>query len=389
MKFIGAVTAAVCAAALLAPQSVSAQATTRVRDSIATHRREARERRELEVTLRRQRRDSVMALRQTTIMTSGAAASQQRLKIRKDVKGVSFGTLDDRAMMARDDSIAEVRRREAVDRANAEALERSLLFSRDSMANVERMRLEAVARDERMRLEAIEAARRDSVMRADALAEQERIRRQEMQGQYRFRGTGFYVGAAAGAVVPTGNLNNLGYNSGFNVNIPIGWHKQNQVFGARMDLGYAQFRGRDFSGRLVDGSGFLLNNNSPKIFSATLNLTAHLPLIPSHNLNAYALTGLGVYQFREFGSKSSLGGFLGNDLTSTNGPGYQSVRNKAGAQFGAGLEYGIGPAALYVESRVVNVFAHRADNVQFNDFFGANRGQNVRWVPIMVGVNFR
>jgi hypothetical protein len=27
--------------------------------------------------------------------------------------------------------------------------------------------------------------------------------------------------------------------------------------------------------------------------------------------------------------------------------------------------------------------------VQFNDFFGANRGQNVRWVPIMVGVNFR
>jgi hypothetical protein len=38
---------------------------------------------------------------------------------------------------------------------------------------------------------------------------------------------------------------------------------------------------------------------------------------------------------------------------------------------------------------MVNVVADRSgDNATFNDFFGS-RGKNVRWMPIVLGINFR
>jgi hypothetical protein len=369
MSFIGTVAAVACAATLIIPQAASAQTADRLRDSLRI-------------------RDSIGVQRQRTGVTPTPVTSQERVRVQKEIRGESQGTLA-ASTTARDDSIAaESRRREAMERARLDSVERSAQVTRDSLANVERLRVEAVARDERLRLEAIETARRDSVARADALAEAERVRR-EQQGQYLNRGSGWYVGVALGGVIPTGNLKNLGYNSGANVNVPIGYHKPGQLFGVRMDLGYAQFRGRDFSGKLVDGSTYLLNNSSPKVLSATLNVTAHAALTASKKLSAYALAGVGGYQFRSFGNKSALGGFFGNDVLTPDAVGFQSVRNKVGAQFGAGLEYAVGPVGLYVESRVVNVFANRTDNVKFNDFLGANRGQNIRWVPIMLGVNFR
>ncbi len=349
MSFIGFCSKTVCAAALLTPIIASAQ-TNGKRDSASTR-----------------------------------ATSQQRVRVQKDVRGENQGVLSN---TAREDSIAaESRRMEEMERVRRESAERAAQVTRDSLAMVERTRLEAIARDERIRLDAIAAATRDSIARVEALAEAERVRR-EQQRQYRFRGTGFYAGVAVGGVAPTGNLQNLGYNSGFNVNVPLGYHVQNQVFGARVDLGYAQFRGRDFAGK-VAGSTLLLNNNNPKVLSATANVTAHLPLTASKKLNVYGVSGVGIYQFRSFGSKSALGGFFGNDITSATPAESQNVRNKFGAQFGAGLEYAIGPAALYIESRVVNVFANRKDNVQLEDFFGSNRGSNVRWVPLMIGMNFR
>ena len=356
MSILGSVCTAACAAALILPSVGSAQQQGNAK------------------------RDSITQAR------SERATSQQRLRVQKEVRGESQGVLSN---TAREDSVAaEARRNEEMERARRDAADRAAQATRDSLASAERMRLEAVASEERLRLDAIAAATRDSMARADALAEQERLRR-ERQRQYRFRGTGFYAGVAAGGVAPTGNLQNLGYNSGFNVNVPLGYHVQNQIFGARVDLGYAQFRGRDFSGKLVGGSTLLLNNSNAKVLSATANITAHLPLTASKNLNVYGVSGVGIYQFRSFGSKSALGGFFGNDVTAATPVAFQSVRNKLGAQFGAGLEYAVGPAAIYVESRVVNVFANRQDNVQLEDFFGANRGSNLRWIPIMIGMNFR
>ncbi len=201
--------------------------------------------------------------------------------------------------------------------------------------------------------------------------------------------SGFYIGLAGGAVAPTGNLRNLGYNSGASIDIPMGWHPRQQLLGVRVDLGYAQFRGRDFSGDLPNGSTLVLNNINPQVLSLTANLTLRVPVAPSQRVIAYALSGAGLYQFRSFGAKTALGGFLGNDVLAETPAGFRSVRNKLGAQFGAGLEVGVGPAALFVESRVVNVFANRPNNVQLSDYLGANRGRNLRWMPIMLGVNFR
>ena len=139
--------------------------------------------------------------------------------------------------------------------------------------------------------------------------------------------------------------------------VPIGWHG-NTFLGARVDLGYTQFSGNQFIGRGPSGLPVTLTNSTPKVFSGVGNLTARAPLNASKSLKIYALAGAGLYNFRDLGAASALSGFLGN-----------------------------GPAQLFVETRFVNVFTDRNDSVPFTDFFGANRSKNVRWVPIMIGVN--
>jgi opacity protein-like surface antigen len=380
MSYFRVLATTVCAVGLSLPQILPAQSMNTPRDSMRV--------RDSLTTIRRERRDSVRAARTGLGVMQAPATSQERLRVQKEVKGESRGTLVVSPATLREDSIAaDAQRRDAIERARRDSVQRSEQFTRDSTATAERVRTEAAAREETLRLEAIAAARRDSTMRADSIAQAAQLYR-DQQGQYRFRGSGFYMGVAAGAVKPTGNFQNLGYNSGLNVNVPIGYHVQNQLLGLRVDLGYATFRGKDFTGDLVDGSRLVLSNNNPKVLSATANLTAHLPLTASKNLNLYGVTGAGIYQFRTFGSKTALGGFFGNDVQSTSAE-FQSVRNKLGAQFGAGLEYAVGPAAIYVESRIVNIFANRKNDVAFNDFFGANAGQNLRWMPLMIGMNFR
>jgi len=61
---------------------------------------------------------------------------------------------------------------------------------------------------------------------------------------------------------------------------------------------------------------------------------------------------------------------------------------KLGASMGAGIEFGVGPAAIFFESRWVNVFANRDEDLDFNEFFG-NRSKHVRWVPLVLGISFR
>lgn len=332
------------------------------------------------------------------VVAQPPATSDRRLPVQKDVSRTTITTtprsgMGSLSVMARDsadrarrDSV-ERRRQQGVDSTAAERM-REEQRRRDATAQISR---DSVRSDSVMKAAAANASamqRADSVRHAQQMAQQLEEQRQQ-RGLYRFRGSGFYMGLATGAVMPTGNLRNLGYNSGLNVNVPLGWHSQSQLLGVRLDLGYAQFRGRDFSGDLPNGSTLVLNNINPKVLSATGNVTLRAPLTPSRNLNAYALSGVGIYQFRSFGSKTALGGFLGNDVLTTSPVAFQSVRNKMGAQFGAGLEVGVGAAALYIESRVVNIFAKRENDVQFDDFFGSNRGQNLRWVPIMVGINIR
>jgi hypothetical protein len=262
----------------------------------------------------------------------------------------------------------------------------------DSVAAIERARADSVGRIERARADsvaAVEAARRDSVARADSLAREDQMRRQRQRDRYLFNGSGWYIGVSGGSAMPTGDFEDLGYDTGFNVNVPIGWHGRSSFMGVRLDLGYSQFGGGTFSGTGAAGTPVVLNNADPKVLTAALNVTARVPLNGAKTWHLYGVGGAGIHHFRSFGRASALGGFLGNDVLDNNDETVENVINKFGAQFGGGIDFGVGPASLFIESRVVNVFADRDDNVQFGDFFGSNRSKTLRWVPIVLGVTFR
>lgn len=352
---------AACTAALTLPFALSAQDTTRTRQ------------------------DSTMRRTQSSTPTTTRtprATSQQRYRVQKG--GEAAGTLETtpNAEQLRADSIA------AAEKARRDSVDMAMQRQRDSLANIERMRADSVARVEKQRADsiaAIERARADSVARADSIA----AARQAEMSRYRFGGNGWYVGLAAGASAPTSDFKNLGYNSGLAVSVPIGWHRPNNALGVRFDFGYTRFSGRTFTGNIPAGSAVTLENPNPQVLSGTVNLTLATPLSLMRNVRLYAVGGGGLYHFRSFGGGSALGGFLGNDVLQSNEPNNKVTRNKFGAQVGGGFDWTVGTSAVYVESRFVNVFTDRDDNVAFNDFFGDNRSKTLKWVPITLGVKIR
>jgi hypothetical protein len=306
------------------------------------------------------------------------AYSQQRVRLQKDYRDPA----QDRA-----DSIAnaERMRRDSVDRARTDSINMAAQRERDAAAARDKARNDSIANIERMRTDSInaanarETARRDSIARADSIAAE--------QGRMRgFTGSSWHVGLAAGAAAPTGDFKNIGYNSGIDVAVPIEWHRPGSFLGVRIDLGYSQFNANTFRG--LGSNPTVLATTDPKVISAALNLTGNIPLTESRRVSLYALGGAGVYHFRSVGA-TALGGFLGNDVFNNPDPAVDNNVTKLGAQAGGGLKFGIGRASLFVESRLVNVFADRDENVQFRDFFGDNRSKGLRWVPINLGVTIR
>jgi len=368
MSFRKPIIAAACAAVMI-PLALSAQTSAR-RDTTKR-----------DTTVR----TTTTAPRSGSVMQTPTAYSQQRVRVQKDYRD----PMQDRA-----DSIAnaERMRRDAVDRARQDSVDRAMQATRDSAANIEKMRADSIARIERTRQDSInaanaaeaarESARRDSIARADSItaynAEQDRLRKMS--------GSSWHIGLSAGAAVPSGDFKSVGYNSGFDLGVPIEYHRPGSLLGLRVDLGYTQFSTGTFNS--VTESPSQLSGKDPKVLSATANLTAHMPLTSSRKVNLYALGGGGVYHFRNVAS-SALGAFLGNDVFDGVDEATEKNKTKYGLQAGGGLDFGFGRTALYVESRFVHVFADRSENVVFDDFFGANRSKSLHWVPIVVGVKIR
>lgn len=352
---------AVCAAALVSPTLLPAQNTTRTAPP----------------TMAPLVRDTVLG-----------STSQRRIRVQKEPAGNLAAQSNDAAMAARADSVrADSVRADSITRAAA-----AMEVERARRAAIETARADSIARVVRARqdsIDAVEAARLAVIARADSVAKAEQQRREQWRQRQLFNGSGWYVGLSGGGAIPTGDFSDLGYDGGYNVNVPIGWHSRNHFLGVRLDLGYSQFTSGPFTGIGVGGAPVVLNNRDPRVLSAALDITAQVPLNASRSVSLYALGGGGLFHFRNFGPTSSLGGFLGNDVLESPDAGNPKTRNKFGAQAGAGIDFGIGPASLFLETRVVNVFADRNDNVRFSDFFGSNRSKNVRWVPILLGVNFR
>jgi len=365
--------AALCAAVLTVPTTSAAQDTTRTRDSL-------RMRDSLQRLDSLQRRDSIrLSLR------SPRVTSQMRIPVRKEANG-EVALLPDRDSLARADSI------ERADRMRADSIAQAERVRQDALAAIETARRDSLERVQRAlqdSIAAVETARRDSVARADSIVRDNQLREQRRRDRHLFKDSGWYLGLSAGSAMPNGSFRDIGYERGWGVNVPFGYHARNQLLGVRFDMGYNQFEGGTFLGAGTGGAPLTLTNNNPKVLSATVNLTARLPLNQSRSIALYGVGGGGAYQFRDFGPTSALGGFLGNDVEAPFVGDSKKTRTRLGAQAGGGIDFGVGPASIFVESRFVNVFADRGDETAFSSFFGNERGKNVRWVPIVLGVTFR
>jgi hypothetical protein len=324
------------------------------------------------------------------------ATSQQRIRVSKSGGEVALpritareqARLDSiaRAEQMRRDSIANIERLRQ-DSINAEqarfaAIEKARL---DSLANVEKMRQDSINSAEAARVVA-ERARADSVSRADALERADQLRRDRMRSKGVFGGSGWYIGVSGGPTNAASDFKNLGYGNGYGINVPIGWHPLKQVLGIQLDLGYNQFNGATFQ---TGGTApVTLSNPDPKVFSGVLNARLRFPFNENRTAAVYFLGGGGVYMFQNFGTGSALAGFLGNDVLNPNDGANKTTIDKWGVNGAAGLEWGIGTASIFAESRLVNVWTRRTSDVTFDNIFG-QRSETLRWFPINIGVMIR
>lgn len=323
--------------------------------------------------------------------TTTRARSTQRIPIRKESRGeVVLPSRTDsmaRAEQARNDSImmAERARNDSIaaaERARADALRADSIAQAartDSIARAEQARIDSLSR--------LEHARADSMVARDSTAAAAVV----VDNTQRFSPPrsvpgAFYFGVGGGMTSPVADLDDLGYDGGLSIAVPIGWHKPSSTLGFRLLLGYSQMNGGQFSSG--GASPVILSNPDPKVYSAEANLTARFPFGGNRMSSLYLTGGGGVYMFRNFGQGSALAGYLGNDVLDPNDEANESSINKWGVNGGAGLEFGINTAALFVETRIVNVFTGRGDEVNFDNVFGA-RGTTARWIPLIVGVTWR
>ena len=319
--------------------------------------------------------------------TTRTARSTTRIPVRK----VSKGEVVLPSERARADSLArlETARQDslaAIERARIDSITMktradsiALAARTDSIARAEQARTDSISRLEQMR--------NDSISRANAAVTPPTTEPQAMptsQGR-RLPGS-FYMGLAAGSASPTTDLQDLGYDSGLSISVPIGWHNPAALFGWRLMLGYSQFNGASFTSGGTNP--VVLSNADPKVYSAELNLNMRFPFNERKTSSVYLTGGGGVYLFRNFGQGSALGGYLGNDVLDPDDSANESTINKWGVNGGAGLEFGIGTSSLFVETRLVNVFAGRNDEPNFDSVFG-ERGSSLRWFPLVLGFTIR
>jgi hypothetical protein len=180
---------------------------------------------------------------------------------------------------------------------------------------------------------------------------------------------GLFFGVSGGTAAPTGTLSDVGYESGAHVGVPVGWRPSADAFplGVRGLLALDQVRARETNP----------SRSSPKIYSLSLDGVLTLPMVSSadwYGISLYMLGGVGAYQFRGFGGAGGLADALGDDA------GHTAV-TRFGVDAGGGVGWDVGPAAIFVEARWVNVFARGTGTI------AGSRG--VRWVPILAGVAVR
>jgi len=193
-------------------------------------------------------------------------------------------------------------------------------------------------------------------------------------------GSNFYIGVAGAAEFPQNRLNDF-YRTGYGVEVPIGWDPVGSPLGLRLNLGYSRLRGetgtRFFNGATQITSSLV----DPQIFQGVVDAKLRLPIGKSLLSGLYAVGGGGVYYFKNYvntlgittnpGTAGTVGqGSTGGSVTNTFS---SSDATRFGANVGGGVSFGVGSAALYVESRYVRVFTPNTDT---------------DYVPVALGITF-
>lgn len=327
--------------------------------------------------------------RTRTDSTTRRTTSDRRIPVRKESSGEVTTPRTTAAEKMRLDSIARADSLANLEKLRADSIASIEKLRQDSLAAAAKVRqdsIDAVNKAHQDSIDAVNKARQDSIARADSIAQAEQLRRQSARSGTLFHGSGFYMGVGAGTAAPLQTFHDLGYDNGFNVVVPIGWHKPGNALGVRLDLGYQEFNGKTFA--TVGATPTTLENADPKVYSATLGATLKFPFNAAKTSSFYLVGGGGLYVFRNYGRGSAFAGYLGNDVLDPQDDSFEKSVNKWGVNGGAGLEFAVGAASLFLESRLVNVFANRSESLIASEFVG-DRANHVRWVPITLGVTFR
>jgi hypothetical protein len=204
-----------------------------------------------------------------------------------------------------------------------------------------------------------------------------------MYGRRLFGTSGFYIGVGGGASMPVSDLKDIGYDNGWNVNVPLGWESNVMRFplGVRLTGSYNRLNGGTTSALVTttDPTGTsttqvaTINNANADVWGANADLTLKFPFNEARSASLYLLGGGGVHYFRNVGG-TILGSRLGQDVITTGTNTSASTNDnvtKWGVNAGGGLEFGGGPVSFFVESRWVNLFTP---------------GRDLRYVPIVAGI---
>ena len=171
-------------------------------------------------------------------------------------------------------------------------------------------------------------------------------------------------GASAGLSMPLGEFGDV-VKTGFNVGAHIAYRPATLPFGVRVEGQFNRFA-YDFD----DNDLGIEGDGNIQIISGTANATIGVP-VASSAVRPYVIGGVGVYNYRSSGTV---------DFGGVSESGTES-RTKFGLNGGAGVEFGLGSLAAFIEARY-HVILDAPDEE------GLEGIGNTKFVPISFGIKF-
>ena len=281
----------------------------------------------------------------TKTKTKKKTSSSPHISVTKESGGEVVPTVNQDSIAA-----AERARQDSINAARQDSIQRAQQMQRDSIAALERQKQDS-----------IERARHDSIARAELIAHADAARRVWIR-----RHGGWYAGVAAGASIPTGawtsaGLNSGGYSTGFNMTVPVGYDFPNRMYGLRLDGTFDQHNGKNFNA----------NVGAPNLLVWGLNLDLRLRTPVGNSFNRFYVLG--------GGSWAHYSGFF-TDFANPNNPTGNGGASHWGWNVGGGFNYNWkAMTGLFVESRYIWLNAESQTGFPFS---------NASWVPIVVGLSF-